>query len=136
WFVCPRRNCQRRCSVLYREPTCNARALACRRCYGLRYATQRMGKSDLVATRIDRLTGRIRVGANGALIRPKGMHHRTFSRVSDELQSFLRYWSAINPEYRQIRRALANCERFVARAFAQNTRCAAGMAHKPKITAP
>ncbi len=84
WFVCSvycnGRYCGRRAAILY----CAGELFACRRCYGLSYASQQqttlhrgLGKARKI---------RMRLGGSADLLepfpaRPKGMHRRTFERL-------------------------------------------------------
>lgn len=79
WFLCPARGCGRRVAILY----CG-KVFACRRCYGLAYESQR----ETPGQRADTRAWAIRKRCDddwGSLfdpvLRPKGMHHRTFKRL-------------------------------------------------------
>ena len=114
WFCCPRLNCGRRCSVLYRERESNARAFACRRCTRFRYATQILGGADLIVRRIEKLVVRCQLRTDGSLGRRKGMHHRTFQRLSEELDEQIAHWRVTSPIARKLDRGLADLEREIA----------------------
>lgn len=94
WFLCPARNCGRRVAMLY-----GGTIFACRHCRGLAYQSQRDSRSSRAIDRawaIRRKTG----DTIGSLFdplefRPKGMHHRTFARLSAEYER-QRYISAIH----------------------------------------
>lgn len=82
WFVCPRRDCRRRCRVLYREPHTNARAFACRRCYRLAYPTQRMGRMDRIGARAEKEALKLIQTTEGELLPAKRMRRRTFDKIA------------------------------------------------------
>ncbi len=81
WFRCPARGCGRRVAVLY-----GGGIFACRQCHGLAYDSQNESRSD----RSDARAWAIRelCGGWGCLLdpvlRPKGMHLRTFRRLESE----------------------------------------------------
>jgi hypothetical protein len=77
WFRCPLRACGRRCAVIYIA----GEYVACRRCPGLAYASQR----EPVRQRGLMKAQKIRIGLGGSPSmmdkfpdRPKGMHEKTF----------------------------------------------------------
>ena len=78
WFLCPARGCGRRVAILY----CH-RYFVCRHCLGLVYESQRQSVSDRADARAWAI--RERCGGWGCLfdpvLRPKGMHRRTFRRL-------------------------------------------------------
>jgi len=82
WFRCPGAGCGRRVALLY-----GGQRFLCRHCHGLAYESQRETQHD----RAIRKAGRIRrkLGwepgiVNGRGLKPKGMHWRTFWRLSTE----------------------------------------------------
>ena len=75
WFVCP--VCQRRAGVLYLR----AGRFACRRCQRVSYASQ---SGDLM-DRIWRKQSKIEARLGSHWQRPKGMRHRTYDRLIDQL---------------------------------------------------
>lgn len=84
WAECPglagQAACGRRAGILYHGVW--GTAFACRRCWQLRYPTQRM--SDVA--RLERKARRLYARAGASLLdevirRPKGMHHRTHARL-------------------------------------------------------
>lgn len=80
WFLCPARGCGRRVAVLY-----GGRVFACRHCHQLTYRCTRETDDDRACRRADTL--RDRLGwepgiLNGEGCKPKGMHWRTFERLS------------------------------------------------------
>lgn len=83
WFICPRANCSRKCRVLYRPRSCNARAFACRQCHRMVYRTQRMAKTSRLLRKIEKSTARL-ISQDGWLYRPRGMHWRTYHLLCDE----------------------------------------------------
>jgi hypothetical protein len=90
WFKCPRPKCGRRCSVVYRETCLGSRAFACRTCCRLRYLTQSIGEGYRYERRTDRLMRRLHGSDDGALLRPRGMHLRTYRRLVREAETFMR----------------------------------------------
>lgn len=119
WFVCPWSSCGRKCTVLYREKRTNARAFTCRRCLRFRYATQLLGDSDRLSIRIDRLVSRLGVAPDGTLRRPKGMHEKTFRRISADATRAIAVWKRTNPIYRTLTASLEDIERRAHHEFAQ-----------------
>jgi len=110
WFRCPRHSCGRRCSVLYREVGSNARAFACRRCIRFQYTTQVLGTSDLCWPRIWKLLVRVDLDKRGKVRRPRGMHQRTFLRITRDLDGHVVQWKATMPLMRSIVRSLHRME--------------------------
>lgn len=87
WFRCPARGCGRRVAILY-----GGGIFACRHCYRLAYPSQREPWDDRAARRADRI--RARLGwepgiLNGDGLKPKGMHWRTFERLTAEHDAFV-----------------------------------------------
>ena len=81
WFVC---KCGRRASVFY-----FSRYWQCRHCVGLPYQTQLIQPSDRLIQRANAIRKRLGWGGgvaspNGG--RPKGMHHKTYDRLTHELE--------------------------------------------------
>ena len=82
WFLCPARGCGRRVALLY-----GGRVFACRHCHRLAYQSQRENASDRAARRVDRLRVKLGWGTgilNGTGCKPKGMHWRTFERMTKD----------------------------------------------------
>lgn len=82
WFRCPAQGCGRRVAILF-----GGLIFACRHCHKLVYACQREGDDDRAARRAD--TIRRRLGwepgiLNGNGRKPKGMHWRTYERLTAE----------------------------------------------------
>jgi hypothetical protein len=95
WFICPG-YCGRRCSVLYRPHDTTARAFACRACCNVRYKSQRLGKSYRLESRAESIFARL-IRAEGELLRPKGMHLRTFDRLSRSAEDLIARSRALPP---------------------------------------
>ena len=84
WFRCPANGCGRRVAVLYLG---GAGVFACRHCYRLAYACQREAADHRAMRRADNI--RERLGwppgiANPCGGKPRGMHWRTFWRLTAE----------------------------------------------------
>ena len=84
WFLCPADGCGRRVALLYLG---GAGIFACRHCYRLAYACQRetadhraMRRADSIRERLGWQAGILNV--NGG--KPRGMHWRTFNRLTAE----------------------------------------------------
>ena len=81
WFLCPA--CRRRVAILYRGAV-----FACRHCYRLAYESQRARDYDRLAGRADKI--RRRLGWPVGILnptpwtKPRGMHWRTFWRLTAE----------------------------------------------------
>lgn len=97
WFRCPRASCRRRCGVLYREEKTNARAFSCRMCARMRYATQVFGRSELTLHRVARKLAKLEFMPNKPIMRPKGMHRRTYDALQREVESMLTLWRTNEP---------------------------------------
>ena len=87
WFLCPAAGCGRRVAILY-----GGAIFACRHCHHLAYHCQRETNYDRAARRADRI--RERLGwepgiLNGEGWKPKGMHWRTFERLTAEHGAFV-----------------------------------------------
>jgi hypothetical protein len=82
WFRCPARDCGRRVAVLY-----GGRAFACRQCQNLVYECQHeaphYGALDRFHKIIRRLGGQPGCGIPP---KPKGMHWRTYERLSQDAE--------------------------------------------------
>jgi len=81
WFLCPANGCGKRVAKLY----INGAIFACRHCYKLAYACQRETYDDRAARRADTIRRRLGwdvgiLNLNGG--RPKGMHYRTYLRLT------------------------------------------------------
>ncbi|MBN8518472.1 MAG: hypothetical protein J5X22_05145 [Candidatus Accumulibacter sp.] len=86
WFLCPARGCRRRVAILF-----GGSIFACRHCHRLAYPCQRETNDDRAMRRAD--TIRRRLGwepgiLNGEGGKPKGMHWRTFNRLTAEYLGF------------------------------------------------
>lgn len=87
WFRCPARGCRRRVAILY-----GGGIFACRRCYRLAYPSQRETRDGRARSRADRIRERLRWEPgilNGGGLKPKGLHWRTFERLSAEHDAFV-----------------------------------------------
>lgn len=134
WFVCPRPSCGRRCRVLYREPRTNARAFACRQCYGgIPYASQRMTRSDRLAARANRRANRLvarlapKAGTTNVFSKPKLMRWRTFERITREAERLDSIWlSASARQLGGLDKQWADLERVVQREARREMRRLAG----------
>ena len=87
WFRCPVSGCGRRVAILY-----SGGIFACRHCYQLAYSSQR----ETADNRATRRAGKIRERLgwepgilNGYGCKPKGMHWRTFEKLSAEHDAFV-----------------------------------------------
>ncbi|RFC36646.1 MAG: hypothetical protein DID92_2727743584 [Candidatus Nitrotoga sp. SPKER] len=83
WFLCPIQGCGNRVAKLY----LGAAIFACRHCYQLAYASQRENRCQSTKRRIDKIRDRLKWKPgflNGVGFKPKGMHCRTFHRLSFE----------------------------------------------------
>jgi len=86
WFRCPVRACGRRVAILF-----GGSIFACRHCHKLAYECQREIDAYRAIRRADRI--RTRLGwepgiLNGDGLKPKGMHWRTFERLTAEHDAF------------------------------------------------
>lgn len=87
WWICP--SCERRVAVLYSPK----KHYACRHCLQLAYTSQRETASDRAARRANTIRRRLgwRVGIlNPGGPKPKGMHWRTFARLTAEHDDSIR----------------------------------------------
>jgi hypothetical protein len=87
WFRCPAQGCGRRVAVLF-----GGSIFACRHCHKLAYQCQRETDDDRAIRRYN--TIRRRLGwkpgfLNGYGGKPKGMHWRTFERLTAEHDAFV-----------------------------------------------
>jgi hypothetical protein len=80
WFRCPAKSCEKRVAILYGDGI-----FACRRCYLLAYPSQRESAGNRAARRADKIRDRLAWEPgilNGGGLKPKGMHWKTFRRLS------------------------------------------------------
>lgn len=87
WFLCPARGCGRRVAILY-----GGAIFACRRCYQLAYDSQREIPESRAARRADKIREKLdwEPGIlNGNGWKPKGMHWKTFERLSAQHDAFV-----------------------------------------------
>jgi hypothetical protein len=83
WFVCPGLGCGRRAAILYGE----GRYFLCRHCYDLVYESQRENQMTRALRRAQAIRERLGGSANMTKPfpeKPKGMHWRTYERLSWE----------------------------------------------------
>jgi hypothetical protein len=83
WFICPAQGCGRRVAKLYLGGT----IFACRHCYRLAYSSQRENLDDRATRRADKIRDRLEWEPgilNGEGDKPKGMHWRTYQRLTIE----------------------------------------------------
>lgn len=83
WFLCPAIGCGRRVAILY----LGDKIFACRHCYHLSYQSQREAPDDRAHTKADKLRNKLGwtpgiANPNGK--KPKGMHRKTFKKLSLE----------------------------------------------------
>ncbi len=93
WFLCPR--CQRRVAVLYGA----GKYFFCRHCYGLAYSSQQQAppfRLSSKAQKIRKLLGASQDTGEPILIKPKGMHWKTFDRLRKKsYQASDQAWEAV-----------------------------------------
>ncbi len=77
WFVCPGEGCARRVAILYGP---GPGRLLCRRCRDLTYESQWEDQIARAKRRVEK--ARSRLPPSGA--RPKGMHHSTFLKLTQD----------------------------------------------------
>jgi hypothetical protein len=87
WFLCPASGCGRRVAILY-----GGGIFACRQCHQLSYPSQREPDDERATRRADRM--REKLGwepgiLNGRGWKPKGMHWRTFDRLTAQHDAFV-----------------------------------------------
>jgi len=81
WFLCPGRDCGRRVAKLY----CAGRYYVCRHCGNLAYSSQREDAGDRALRRAQTIRKKLGGSANMLELfppKPKGMHWRTYERLS------------------------------------------------------
>jgi len=86
WFLCPARGCGRRVAILY-----GGSVFACRDCHALAYPSQREAHYDRKASRADKIREKLGwpIGIlNPTGGKPKGMHWKTYRRLSAEHDAF------------------------------------------------
>lgn len=87
WFLCPTKNCRRRVAILY-----SGKIFACRHCYELAYPCQRETLPFRASRQADKI--REKLGweegcLNGCGLKPKGMHKKTFKRLSAQHNAYV-----------------------------------------------
>jgi len=88
WFRCHAIDCGKRVAILYGA----GKYFACRHCYQLAYESQREPDYDRQARRADKIGKRLEWEPgilNGDGGKPKGMHWRTFERLTQEHEKFV-----------------------------------------------
>ncbi|MFW2178503.1 MULTISPECIES: hypothetical protein [unclassified Moraxella] len=96
WFICP--HCGKRVGVLY----C-AGLFVCRHCIGANYTTQLMQPLDKLFVKVEKIRHRLgwQAGiANGHGNRPKGMHHKTYFKLTHQHDSLVN--KICGASYRQL----------------------------------
>ncbi len=83
WFRCP--SCGYRVAVVYNI----GNGFACRKCNDLAYDSCNMSEQDRVLLKYNKLKQKL--GGEPGIIapmpeRPKGMHHKTYERLRDEIE--------------------------------------------------
>ena len=82
WFICP--DCSRRRVTLYFPSAAGARRWSCRKCYGLKYRTQRLEPTSRFEIRMHRVARSLEPGCenslNGPPWKPKWMRWTTYAR--------------------------------------------------------
>lgn len=83
WLHCSRKGCSRRVGRLFALPP----DLACRTCANIRYRTQTLARTERQRERARAIRARLGQDAREAwpLVRPKGMHWKTYDGLRDEL---------------------------------------------------
>ena len=87
WFLCPAQGCGRRVAILF-----GGSIFACRHCHKLAYQCQRETDDDRAMRRADTIRRRLgwKAGiANPKGDKPKGMHWRTFERLTAEHDTYV-----------------------------------------------
>ncbi len=97
WFVCPGEGCSRRVAILYGSGP--GRPL-CRCCRDLAYESQREDRIGRAKRRAEK--DRSRLPPSGT--RPKGMHHATFQKLTQN------YWDALEEHEALVQERLARLE--------------------------
>lgn len=92
WFLCPARGCGRRVAILY-----GGDFYACRHCHQLAYDSQREAPHYRALYKAQALS--FKLGAQGCVgdpvIRPKGMHRRTFRRLKRRYEFLTRRMNSL-----------------------------------------
>ncbi len=87
WFICPADGCGRRVAILYIH-----NIFACRHCLQLAYSSQREPRDERASRRADKLREKLEWEPgilNGKGWKPKGMHWRTYERLTAEHDAFV-----------------------------------------------
>ncbi|MEX2367477.1 MAG: hypothetical protein WD601_12795 [Pseudohongiellaceae bacterium] len=89
WFLCPARGCGRRVAILY-----GGAIFACRHCHGLVYESQRELEYDRAARKADKIRDKLDwepgiLNGSEYWKKPKGMHWKTFERLTAQHDAFV-----------------------------------------------
>ena len=107
WFLCPVGGCGRRVAILYGH-----RIFSCRKCIRLAYASQRESSYDRASRRADKIRAKLgwKIGfLNGAGSKPKGMHWKTFERLTAEHDAFAaQSWAEVAAEFDELGESLSD----------------------------
>ena len=91
WFRCSARGCGRRVAILY-----GGAIFACRHCHRLAYSSQREASHERATRRADKIWARLGWKPDSlddpGWRKPKGMHQRTYERLSAEAEE----WTALS----------------------------------------
>lgn len=86
WFRCPAQGCERRVALLY-----GGKVFACRHCHQLAYPSQRERSFERYQRRAEKIAARLGWTSGDERYRlgkPKGMHWRTYHRLTANLERF------------------------------------------------
>lgn len=100
FFICP--NCGKSVIRLYYHDD----RLVCRKCTGGRYWTENRAKGERIERKIEAI--RAKLGTQGT--KPKGMHSKTYERLTHELESLNQKsddWKTVKSKYEEERKAKA-----------------------------
>lgn len=88
WFRCPAPGCGRRVAILYRKHN-----FACRHCHKLAYPSQRESDYDRIVSSVnkirDRLGWTLEMTKRNEMIKPKGMHWKTYIRLLKQYEELI-----------------------------------------------
>jgi hypothetical protein len=90
WLICP--SCGARCRVIY----AGRRRFACRVCHRLRYSSQAETPADRAIRAMTKIAKRLDPTATDIDLppKPKGMHWRTYERLTDRYTDHDNRWAA------------------------------------------
>jgi hypothetical protein len=83
WFRCPAQGCGRRVALLY-----GGKVFACRQCHQLAYPSQRERPFERYQRRAEKIMSRLGWSSDDdryLLGKPKGMHWRTYRKLTTDL---------------------------------------------------